>query len=257
MHFIFVSWHVLWIARVAMQAILLAILVRRKFFGSYPVFFLLTAWAVIEGATLLAIRYGHFANAGRDYYYSYRTGAEGNAILSFGVIYEILRHLLRDYPVLSGVGGSLYRWSAVLLISIALVLAWLAPPVDPANIMTSFFAMQRAARLMQCGLLVFLFVFASSFGLSWRNRTFGIALGFGIGATIGLITAAILSQSNPAWLGTTRELLRFANQAADFSAVMVWIVYVLAEETAGVLPPPPIPGGDLGAWNQELRRLSP
>jgi len=40
--------------------------------------------------------------------------------------------------------------------------------------------------VVQCGLILFLFVFAAHFRLSWRRPVFGITLGFGIAASVHL-----------------------------------------------------------------------
>ena len=54
--------------------------------------------------------------------------------------------------------------------------------------------MERSVQGRQCGLLVFLFLLSFYFGLPWRNHVFGIALGFGLFASIELVASAVRSQ---------------------------------------------------------------
>jgi len=248
-------WHVIWILRVGLEAILLMILVRRRFYEQFPVFSLFTAWAVIQGATLLAMDRGA---SGESYYQTYVVGAVGGAILSFGVVYELYRRILRDYPLLSAVGNSLYRWAVLLLVATGLLLAWAAPAAGEGKLIATFYILQRTARLLQCGLLVFLFVFARSFNLSWRDRAFGIALGFGITATVSLANATIRSQIETISPTQSKDILNLISQVSDAVAAGIWIAYALARKGAGrASPGPPLPRHDLESWNQELRRLLP
>jgi hypothetical protein len=260
MHFLSFLWHVAWYCRIGLQAILLVILVRRDFYWQFPCFFWYTAWGAAHSMALVAM-------TGAKYYQIYRVGAAGDAALTFAVLYELFRRILRDYPALSMVGNSLYRWTTLLFIVIALGLAWSAPAAGPGKLMATFFVLQRTVRLLECSLLVFLFIFARSFGLSWRNRAFGIALGLGISATVSLATAAIRAQIEPARSSTTASMatfnntLKLAGQVGDLSAVALWIAYFLARESApqippSLVPPPDLPP-DLGSWNQEIRKLVP
>lgn len=257
MHFLSLLWHGVWIARIGLQAILLAIMVRRKIYRKFPAFLLYIAWAVVSGSTLVIMLYGGFAT-GREYYQAYRIDIAGGAVLSFCVLYELFERTLRDYPVLSDVGNSLYRWVALVFMGIAVFLAWSVPAMGSGKLLASFFVLQRSARLLQCGLLIFLFVFVRSFHLSWRNRAFGIALGFGISATVSLALAAIRAQIEPVFSNPAKEALRLTGQVGDLCAVGVWIWYLLLRESAaGQVPPPTLPDDDLGPWNRELRRLIP
>lgn len=262
MHFLDPLWRIVWIAGIVLQAILLAFLVRRKSYQVFPAFVLFTGWAVLNNIVLWIMDQPGVAT-GADYYQVYRIGAAGNAVLSFAVLYELFKRILRDYPILNTVGQSLYRWAILLFVLIALGLAWSAPARGSGTLMATFLVMQRTVRLLECGLLVFLFVFARSFALSWRNRAFGIALGLGIAASVSLATSAIGSQVEPGiviWTPTTvliKNLCQLLNQVGDLSAVLVWMKYLLARERASTVSLPAFPPHDLETWNREIRKLVP
>ncbi len=57
---------------------------------------------------------------------------------------------------------------------------------DRAAIMT----LQRSVRVVQCGLMLFLLVFSRYLGTNWRQKSFGIALGFGAFASVELSLVA-------------------------------------------------------------------
>jgi hypothetical protein len=258
MHFLYILWQVLWIVRVVLQAILLVILVRREIHRQFPIFLLYTIWQVAISSLLVSIRYSGLRLHGYYYYEIYRIAAAGDAILGFCVLYELFSHVIRDYPVLKIVGSSLYRQTILFFLAVALVLAWYAPAYSAEKLIPSLAVLQRSVRLLQCGLLTFLFMFARSFGLSWKNRTFGIALGLGITAIIGFVLAAIRVHL-PVILGPTlpKGIMELVNQAGDLSAVGVWIAYVLAPESKRIDVFPTLPDDNLQGWNSALRRLLP
>lgn len=258
MQFLYISWHALWIGRVVLQTVLLGILVRRKINRQFPIFFLYIIWHVAASSLLVLIDYSGVQYAGYYYYELYRFTEAGDAIISFCVLYELFRHLVRDYPVLKNKGSSLYRQTILLFLGVALALAWYAPAYAPEMLGPSFSVLQRSVRLLQCGLLTFLFLFAHSFGLSWKNRTFGIALGFGITATSGFVLAAIRVHLTAVFSPTLpKEIMQAANQMGDWWAVGIWIAYAVASEPKRIDVLPTLPEENLGSWNSELRRLLP
>lgn len=258
-------WRIVWIAGIVLHAILLAFLVRRKSYQDFPAFVLFTIWAVTAGTggIVLFIMDQPGVATGAEYYQGYCIAAAGDAILSFAVLYELFKRILRDYPTLSTVGQSLYRWATLLLVALAVGLTWSAPASGSGTLMATFFAMQRTVRLLECGLLVFLFIFARSFGLSWRNCAFGIALGLGIAAAVSLATSAIRSQVESARTPATpaailmKNVFTLVNQVGDLSAVVVWMKYLLTRETVSTVSLPVLPPHDLETWNEEVRRFVP
>src|SRR5438034_9154632 len=48
---------------------------------------------------------------------------------------------------------------------------------DP--VLQAIVTLQRCVRVVQCGLILFLLIFSKYLGVSWRQQSFGIALGFG------------------------------------------------------------------------------
>ncbi len=258
MYFLYKFWHALWTVRVALQAILLVVLVRRRVYRQFPIFLAYTAWQVVIGSLLVLLDYVNFSWAGYYYYEIYRIDTAGWAILGFCILYELFDNLIGDYPVLRSTGSSLYRQTVLFFLAIALALAWYAPAYSAEALMPNFSVLQRSVRLLQCGLLIFLFVFARSFGLSWKNRVFGIALGFGIAGTVSLVMAAVHVHMTVVTGPTIpKTIMELVNQTGDLSAVVVWMVYVLAPESKRIDVFPTLPDDNLQSWNRELRRLLP
>jgi hypothetical protein len=108
--------------------------------------------------------------------------------------------------------------------------------------------------VVQCGLIVFLFVFAAHFHLRWERRIFGITLGFGIVASTYLAHWALMAD----WLfGQKTYLLDFPIMAIYQVCVLIWFYYLLvpgkgdSRHGGSRLPP----AHHLEVWNHELERL--
>ena len=52
-------------------------------------------------------------------------------------------------------------------------------------------AVDQAARVIEVGLLMILFICSAAFGLHWKQAEFGIALGLGFFATIELLAVTV------------------------------------------------------------------
>ncbi len=79
---------------------------------------------------------------------------------------------------------------------------------------------QRCVRVIQCGLILFLLVFSRYLGVSWRQHSFGIALGFGGFASVELVALALYSGGQIH--GPTLSLL---NTTAYGFSILTWLGY--------------------------------
>ena len=93
-------------------------------------------------------------------------------MLRFALIYEIFNRIFDPYPALAELGRILFRWGVVVLLLVAVAVAARAPN-DSTPLLSGIHVANCAVSLMQSGLLVFLFLFSSYFGLSWQNYVYG------------------------------------------------------------------------------------
>jgi hypothetical protein len=250
----FLLWHIVWVARVALSLVLFLVIIRRHLEKRFALFAVHSGWIAIAGATLLAMNYVRSVSG-----YQYLTGANISngveAALAFAIIYQMFVRRLSPYPAVRDLGSAAFRVSTLVLLAAVLAMAWLAPGPG-VRYWTSFSSViQRSARMLQCGQLVFLFLFCRYFRLSWRSRTFGIALGLGTLSSSSLALSAIMSQLVTARLHQSEYILRLASESTYLVAVLVWLFYFLAPEQDAKPPDASLPLDDLETWNQELERL--
>lgn len=247
------AWHWFWFAQAGLHLVLFGLLLWRRSYWDFPIFFAYTGFAGLHTAALLVMNYTPSVS-GDQYYAGYVVGTGVLTVLRFGVVYELLRHVLHNYPALRDFGTRAFAWASILLVTMAIMLAWFAPASGKGHVMSVIFVLARTADLLLCGLLLLLFLFRRLFNLSWRSCTFGISLGLGILASADLATYAIRAQIEPLTRNLNTDILDLMTQCATFCSVLIWTIYIVAPERQpqGHVR---LPEHDLETWNQELHRL--
>jgi hypothetical protein len=242
-------FYYLWIAPHVLLGVILLLMIRRRLYKQFPIFLLYTAFELFQFTVLLAVFIQSGSLADERYRGAFALGTAVSTALRFGIIYEIFTEVFHNYGALSELGRVLFRWATVILLLIGVALAG-THGTGPDGFLLIVPILDRTVSLMQCGLLLFLFLFSRYFALSWRNYAFGIALGFGILASLELANSAIRSQ-----IGAGSYLLDNLGMAAYHGCVLIWIFYLVAPERNTSPTPKKLPGDDLEVWNHELQRL--
>jgi len=188
----------------------------RKLHRTFPVFFSYIIFQLFSFGVLFPIhQYGNYDL----YFYSFWIGAVISLAIGFYVIHEIFLDVFRPYHTLRDLGTVLFKWATLVMFLVALVVA-AASPAGQSPIVQAVVTVQRCVRVIQCGLILFLLVFSKYLGVSWRQQSFGIALGFGGFASIELAANALNSggQINNSTVG-------FFDTAAYCCAILVWLGY--------------------------------
>jgi hypothetical protein len=251
-------WYYLWVAPHVLQGIILFAMVRRGLIRQFPMFFLYTGFEILQSALLLVVC--HFVSYfGSVYFQVYAVGLAISTAIRFGVIYELFNHFFTRYPALTGAGKLLFRGATLMLLVVAVGLAVSAPgnvldhvlkDAAYASLKTTTFAADRAVSVLQCGLLISLFLFSRYFVLSWRSPAFGIALGLGTFAIAELATTALRL-----YVPASDETFDVAGMGIYHLCVLVWIVYLVRAEREPQFTVQTFPKYDLEIWNRELERL--
>jgi hypothetical protein len=159
-----------------------------------------------------------------SYFYTYWAGSLITLGLEFLVLREIFHGIFRPYDSLRQLGDVLFKWAAMVLALVAVVCA-ATGPVD-GRAVQMIVTLERSLRVMQVGLVLFLFLFAGHAGLTARSHIFGLALGFGIYATVQLGVATLWTL----WGAAEHSQLNLLNSIAYNIACAVWLCYLRAPE---------------------------
>lgn len=243
-------WHYLWLGPHLIQLGLAGLMIRRRMHRDYPIFFAYTVFQAVKETVLFYLDHSSVISVS-VYWKCYGVGEAGDVVLRFAVIYEVFTNLFRPYPALNKMTRQILSWSAVLLLLIAVAVAWYEPGLGAGRLTYGYQLVDRTVSMVQSGLLVFLFLFASYFGISWRNYVFGIAFGMGVFSSVDLLTTAIRLQAGP-FAGD--YVLDFVLMVTYHVSVLIWLAYLLAPERERT-PTKHLPDNNLEQWNAELERL--
>jgi hypothetical protein len=207
---------VLWISHPVLELLLAAALLWRKLHRKFPVFFAFVVFQLVHFAILFPIhQYGSY----NLYFYSYWIASTIGLIFSFLVIHEIFVDVFRPYHTLRDLGTILFKWAALVMMIVALVVA-VSSPTGQSPVIVALLTMQRCVRVIQCGMVLFLMIFSNYLAVSWKQPSFGIALGLGVLAGTQLAGNALYTGgeiSGPAFV--------LANMSLYCITILVWLAY--------------------------------
>lgn len=210
-----------WIGSTIAELLVVGIMLRRRLVRSFPIFFISIAFDLLREITLPAVGF-HSALA---YGYGYWLSAPIEYVIGFGVMVEAYRHSFGADPRVPAKTLWMLGFAGVALVGLAVFLV-LHPDLPTTNLSGLVLTLNRSLELLSCGMLLFLWIFASRLGISWRHHVWGIVFGFGIYSTMGLSVAtvhAITGTASGDWLARVTHFSYLA-------ATIIWTVYLWKPE---------------------------
>jgi hypothetical protein len=243
-------WHYLWVAPCTLLALLSLLMWKRELHKEFPAFFCYAVFEAIGGGIVYAVDVNPRLS-GAMYWRTYFCFLIIEVFIKFLVIGEVFSHLLRHYSGLGRSAKVLTSSVGVALVFTATIIAAYASPT-PFWLISATRVLARSVSVVQCGLILFLLVFAAHFRLSWRRPVFGITLGFGIAASVHLAYWGLMAD----WLfGQKSYFLDFLVMAAYHVCVLIWCYYLLIPQKNATTSAVLLPEHNLDIWNRELERL--
>jgi hypothetical protein len=167
------------------------------------------------------------------------------------VIHEIYGKLFGNDAALARLGRVLFHFIAAML---ALLAAVNAATTDGGHGLSTLVAtillLRQSLNIVKAGLLLFLFVFASYFKLTWRHYVFGISFGLGLYTTFEVAGHAL-----QLYRGLADNLAYYIVRASVYnSAIVIWIRYLATRPEPQEFPAA-LPIGELREWSRSLSRM--
>ncbi len=227
-----------------LEGLLLLALAGRKRWKKFPAFTAYIAVNLLEAVVGYACLHNRTA-----YLYVYAIGETITVALGLAVVYEIFTQLLQPHPGLRKLASLVFRGVAILLVVLAGAAIYARTPFHEKDIVTVVVVLEEAARILEVGLLMFLFLFSSVFGLHWRQPVFGVALGLGIYVAVKLAEVTLLPHA-----GSAAGVFALAGMLTFDLSLLVWLGYTIAPHhvaSAAELPK----RAQLEQWNQAIMEL--
>jgi hypothetical protein len=220
-----------WAFWVAEPALLLAVgiaLYSRKLHVVFPVFSCYIAFQILNFAILFPILK---LRPYSEFFYTYWALQGLSLAVGFKVIHEIFLDVFRPYHTLKDLGSVLFKWAALVMLLVAGVVAASSSSGDTDPLVSAVTTVERCVRVIQCGLILFLLVFSKYLGVSRKQHSFGIALGFGSFAGIELVMVALSSSGH-----VTPPMVSLVNSLAYDLTIGIWLGYALLKSPARDAP---------------------
>ena len=210
--------YVIWLVGPVLQITLLTFMTQRRLHVVFPRFFSYIVFQVLKSGVLFAIyRYYH-----DNYFDAYWTGNAISVLLSVAVMDEILHNLLEGYGGIQRLTSLTFRWACGLLLLLSIVNAVSTQQTSSDRVISIVLAFDRSVRVMQCGLFFLLLILTRLLRNCWRQNVFGIALGFGLFASIELILVSIVMYFGDR--GAT--VISLIKGAAYNGVTLLWVMYL-------------------------------
>jgi hypothetical protein len=215
-----------WVASLAGNLTLLAVLLLRKRATAFPLFTSLIAMYVGRTIILFFVyRYG----SKDDYFYTYWSLAFVDVVLQLAVVYEIASHVFRP----TGKWAEDLRWSFVWLLSLSavvgLALTWLAAPETKTLHQAIAIRGNFFSSVLLSELFVGITAMSVTMGLPWKTHVARIAQGLGTYSIIGFGIEGLHSYFGLSQGMQGYTVLSHFRIAAYLVCVGYWIV-TLAQE---------------------------
>ena len=219
-----ILYYTLWIAHPILQVGIAALMVHRGLHKKFKFFF---GYILVQFATFIVL-FSAYWHSYSNLFYIYWVCDALSVAFGFGVIHEVFVDVFRAFHTLRDLGTVLFKWAGLVMLLVAGVVSVSTNSSEIAPWMQAIITSQRCVRMIQVGMVLFLLFFAHYVGVSRRQHSFGIALGFGSYAVIELALIA-------SWVGNHIGGSAWAsilNMAAFNSSLLVWFGYVAMRSPA-------------------------
>lgn len=216
-------YYALWFAHPVLEIGVAAFMLRRGLHRKFKFFF---GYILVQLATFtvlfLATRHSYSSA-----FIFYWTLDALSVLFGFAVIHEVFVDVFRAFQILRDLGTVLFKWAGLVMLLMAGVVSISSNSTQGLPWMQAIITSQRCVRIIQVGMILFLLFFSHYVGVSRRQHSFGIALGFGSFAVLELVLIS-------SWIGNHLggTWMSILNMAAYNSSLMVWLTYVAVKRSA-------------------------
>lgn len=217
-------FYALWVLHPIFQVGIATLMLRRGLLRQFKFFFAYTITQLVTFAVLFP------AYCWRSYsaaFYLYWCCNAISVAFGFLVIHEVFVDVFKFFHTLRDLGTVLFKWAGLVMLLVAGVVSVSTNSSETAPWMQAIITSQRCVRIIQVGMVLFLLFFAHYVGVSRRQHSFGIALGFGSFAVIELILIC-------SWVGKhlNGPTVSMVNMTAYNLSLLLWLGYVAVKRPA-------------------------
>jgi hypothetical protein len=214
----------LWMLHPLLQSAIAAFMVRRGLVRNFRFFF---AYLITQLASFAIVFPAYVWRGYSAMFYLYWATSAISVTCGFFVIHEVFVEVFRFFHTLRDLGTVLFKWAGLVMLLVAAVVSISTNSTQMAPWMQAIITSQRCVRIIQVGMVMFLLFFAEYLGVSRKQYSFGVALGFGSFAVIELILIS-------SWVGhhLNEPWISVINMTAYNSSLGLWLGYFAVKRPA-------------------------
>lgn len=233
-----------WVGSIVLQVVLALIVLAKRTWQSYPVFSAYIFFGVLEAGAIYVV-----SRMPVTYFYTFWICEAVGIVLGLGVVREIFTNVFSPHPALRKLATVIFRVAVVALVVLAGGVIY-AQSGNAKSIPRAVLLAAEATRIVEVGLIMFLFLCSSAFGLHWRQHIFGMALGLGMFAAVELVAVTMIGHVSSA----AAQVFNLAHGLSFSASLLIWLGYLLVPErvtSSGEMPKQ----AQLEQWNQAVMEL--
>jgi hypothetical protein len=218
-----ILYYALWFAHPVLQLGIAGLMLQRGLHRKFRYFF---GYILTQLATF-AIVFSAYKHSSTFLFHLFWCCDALSVAFGFAVIHEVFVDVFRAFHTLRDLGTVLFKWAGLVMLLVAGVVSVSTNSSTMSPLIQAVITSQRCVRIIQVGMVLFLLFFAHYVGISRRQHSFGIALGFGAYALIELVLIS-------SWVGNHLggAWMNIVNMAAYNGSLMVWLGYVAVTSPA-------------------------
>lgn len=204
-----------------LETVLCLLLLARRTYREFPIFFSYTALSVIVTVALWAAR----KNV-PTYFGIYWVNEALGVVLAFLALNEAIRSVFRNF-----LGMRWFRWLfpgiGIVMLGVAVLRIILIPRPAFSLFTTTILGLEIAVGFLQFGIFIVFIILVRLFHLRWGQRAAGIVFGFGVSAAGSLVAFLLRSE-----FGTKfSPLAGITPPIAYIIGVAIWLATFLKAES--------------------------
>ncbi len=219
-----IFYYALWILHPLLQMGIAAFMIRRGLLRNFKFFFAYIATQILTFGVMFP---AYFWRGYTSFFYLYWVCNAISVTCGFLVIHEVFVDVFRVFHTLRDLGTVLFKWAGLVMLLVAAVGSVSTNNSQVAPWMQAIITSQRCVRMIQVGMVLFLLFFAHYVGVSRKQHSFGIALGFGSFAVFELVLIS-------SWMGNHLggPWMSIVNMVAYNGSLILWLGYVAVKRPA-------------------------
>lgn len=238
----------LWVAPHALLGMVAVVMFRRRQHRVFPVFFAYLLFEILQFCVLFAMS-RLLSVSLSTYQQTYLLGRAGSIAFRFGIIQEILEAPVAHSPSLRKTTSWMLKGAAAVLGLLAVLFIGSVYSWNLRGMAFPVFAVNHTLNIVQCGLLVIVFLWHRFLRTKMQDFVIGIALGMGLVASLGPLLDALKDFQT-----LDAKVVDLLQMGAYHASVLIWLYFATVPQesasradVASVL--------DARKWAVELGRI--